>query len=66
MHYKTPIYLDNNATTRTDPRVVESMLIYFTEDYANPGSPHVSGLAVKEAVENAVWQVAELIWVKGA
>jgi cysteine desulfurase len=64
MHYKTPIYLDNNATTRTDPRVVESMLIYFTEDYANPGSPHVSGLAVKEAVENAVWQVAELIGSK--
>jgi cysteine desulfurase len=64
MHYENPIYLDNNATTRTDPRVVESMLPYFTEDYANPGSPHVSGLAIKEAVENAVWQVAELIGSK--
>ncbi|MCJ8152728.1 cysteine desulfurase [Chryseobacterium sp. SSA4.19] len=64
MHETYQIYLDNNATTKTDPRVLESLLPYFTEHYANPGSPHLNGLAVKEAIDNAIWQVADLIGSK--
>ena len=30
---KTPVYMDNNSTTRVDPRVVDAMLPYFSEDY---------------------------------
>jgi cysteine desulfurase len=55
------IYLDNNATTKTDPRVLEAMLPYFTEVYANANSSHIEGLSVKDAVENAAWQIADLI-----
>lgn len=55
------IYLDNNATTKIDPRVLESMLPYFTELYANANSAHIQGLSVNDAVENATWQVADLI-----
>ncbi|MBD8081089.1 cysteine desulfurase family protein [Chryseobacterium caseinilyticum] len=55
------IYLDYNATTKTDPRVLEAMLPYFTEVYANANSSHLEGLSVKDAVENAAWQIADLI-----
>jgi cysteine desulfurase len=55
------IYLDNNATTRLDDRVLEAMLPYFISNYANAGSAHIAGLTVKEAVENAAWQTANLI-----
>ncbi|MCP2028261.1 cysteine desulfurase [Flavobacterium sp. HSC-32F16] len=55
------IYLDNNATTRVDERVLEAMLPYFTDFYANSTSQHIAGLTVNEAVENAAWQVADLI-----
>ncbi|KQS91809.1 cysteine desulfurase family protein [Chryseobacterium sp. Leaf394] len=58
------IYLDNNATTKTDPRVLEAMLPYFTEVYANANSSHIEGLSVKDAVENAAWQIADLIGAK--
>ncbi|UWY27497.1 cysteine desulfurase [Flavobacterium sp. TR2] len=55
------IYLDNNATTRVDERVLNAMLPYFTDFYANPTSTHLAGLTIKEAVENAAWQTADLI-----
>jgi cysteine desulfurase len=55
------IYLDNNATTRLDQRVLDFMLPYFIESYANASSNHLAGLTVQEAVENAKWQTANLI-----
>jgi cysteine desulfurase len=56
------IYLDNNATTRTDPRVVQAMLPCFTERYGNAASlTHTFGQEADEAVERARQQVADLI-----
>ena len=59
---KLPIYMDNNATTRCDPRVVEAMLPFFTEHYGNASSRHHAfGQKAREAVEEAREQVANLI-----
>ncbi len=56
------IYLDNHATTRTDPRVVEAMLPYFSEQYGNPGSVgHAFGKDANEAVEQARDSIATLL-----
>lgn len=59
---KFPIYLDNNATTRVDPRVVERMVPYFSEHYGNASSKaHALGWAASEAVDLAREQVASLL-----
>lgn len=55
------IYLDNNATTRIDPRVLETMMPYLTDNFANAASTHAFGLGANDAVKLARQQVAELI-----
>ena len=58
----TAIYLDNHATTRTDPRVVESMLPFFSERFGNAASTsHRFGNDAADAVESAREEVARLV-----
>jgi cysteine desulfurase len=53
--------MDNNATTRTDPRVVEAMLPFMCEEFANPSAIHAMGASCSEAVGVARSQVSALI-----
>jgi len=56
------VYLDYHATTPVDPRVLQAMLPYFTEDFGNPASKqHKWGWRAQDAVERGRAQVAELI-----
>ena len=58
------IYLDNAATTKTAPEVVQAMLPYFTEFYGNPSSVYDFAGKSKEAVTTAREQIAEVIGAK--
>src|ERR1019366_9491229 len=55
------VYLDNNATTCVDERVVDAMLPVFRENFANPSSAHALGRSAAEAVRVARDQVRSLI-----
>ena len=72
---KMPIYMDNNATTRTDPRVVEAMLPYFTEKYGNAasrttpsaGTPRRPSKQAREQVAGLIGARAkEIVFTSGA
>jgi cysteine desulfurase len=61
MKKTAPIYLDYNATTPIEPKVLQAMLPYFEEYFGNPSSGHIYGKATKEAVSKAREQTAKLI-----
>ena len=58
------IYLDNAATTRTAPEVVEAMLPYFTESYGNASTVYEFGTKSKEAISQAREVIAKAIGAK--
>ncbi len=55
------VYMDHSATTRVDPRVVEAMLPFFTEQYGNPSSLYFLGQKAHQAIEAARRSVAEVL-----
>jgi cysteine desulfurase len=55
------IYLDYNASTPNDPRVVDAMFPFLTNHYGNPSSIHAQGIKAKESIEKARKQVATLL-----
>ncbi|MBM4131067.1 cysteine desulfurase, partial [bacterium] len=61
MNRTSPLYLDHNATTPIDPRVLDAMLPWLREGYANPSSPHAAGARARAAIERARGQAAALL-----
>jgi cysteine desulfurase len=61
---RTHIYLDHAATTPTDPRVVEAMYPYLTEQFGNPSSIHAFGRDSRKAMENAREEIARFLGVE--
>ena len=55
------VYMDNNATTKVAPEVLEAMLPYFSDLYGNPSSMHTFGGQVGGALEEAREQIANFI-----
>ena len=55
------VYLDNNATTRLDPMVLEAMMPFLTDFYGNPSSIHDFGIPAQAALERAHQQTAALL-----
>src|SRR5215475_10653741 len=68
------VYMDNHATTRVDPRVIEAMLPYFDAKYGNPHSVHAAGHEARDAVDaarksianNVGADAAEIVFTSGA
>lgn len=60
------VYLDNAATTKLDPKVLDAMMPYLTEEFGNPSSIHAFGRKTRSAIENARKTVAKLLNVAPA
>src|SRR5690242_15310545 len=68
------VYMDNHATTRVDPRVVQAMLPYFDTKYGNPHSVHAAGHEARDSVDAARKSIAtsigadptEIVFTSGA
>jgi len=58
------VYLDNNATTQMDPKVLEAMLPYFTEIYGNPSSMHMFGQEANRPINEARNLIANLLGIE--
>jgi cysteine desulfurase len=58
---QSSIYLDNNATTRIDPRVTAAMLTAYDERFTNPASQHSEGRRARKAIEEAKFEIASAL-----
>ncbi|HEX2981882.1 MAG TPA: aminotransferase class V-fold PLP-dependent enzyme, partial [Anaerolineaceae bacterium] len=61
MKTNQPVYLDYAATTPVDPRVMEAMLLFFTDRFGNPSSVHQYGQSAEVAVDLAHERVAQAL-----